>query len=128
MVSSRASDEVGEILARLDRDGAVLVGDETNVVAVATTADVMTFLWETTRPFVLLQDIELAVRDLIRSACPASDELARRIAAAFGSEREAPPSTLEELTMGELLNVLLHGDNFGQCFRRTFGESTRSRE
>lgn len=117
----RAGDEVGDILARLDKDGAVLVGDETNLVAVATTTDVIVFLWETTRPFVLLQDIELAVRDLVRSACPSRDELARRIAAAYGADVGDPPSTLEELTMGGLLNVLLNRENFGQRFRRTFG-------
>jgi CBS domain-containing protein len=118
----RASNEVDEILEALDRDGAVLVGDETNLLAVTTTTDVVSFLWETTQPFVLLQDIELAIRDLVRSACPSQADLAERINAAVKDEYDKePPSTLEELTMGELLSVVMHKENFGQCFRTTFG-------
>lgn len=118
---ARASDEVGEILSHLDRDGAVLVGDESNLIAVATATDVVTFLWETTRPFVLLQDIELACRDLMIVACPSSDELSQRIAAAMSSDDDTHPTTLQELTMGELMSVLFNSDNYYQCFRQTFG-------
>jgi CBS domain-containing protein len=120
----RASDEVGEILGRLDRDGAVLIGDETNLLAVATTSDVINFLWEATRAFVLVQDVELAVRDLMRAACPAPEELAARIALGFSSDRRQElPAGLDELTLGELLGVILQGENFGQCFNRTFGHN-----
>ena len=65
----RASEEVGPIIDHLNRDGAVLVGDEDRLRAVATATDVTSFLWRATRPFVLLQDIELALRELMRSAC-----------------------------------------------------------
>jgi CBS domain-containing protein len=120
----RASDEVGEILGYLDRDGAVLVGEEDNLLAVATSTDVIEFLWEATRPFVLLQDIELAVRDLIRAACVSAVELTSRIAAAVQSSRaDDAPQVLEELTLGDLLGVVLQQDNFGQCFKVTFGRN-----
>jgi CBS domain-containing protein len=117
----RAGDEVGEILAHLDRDGAVLIGDEQNLVAVATTSDVTSLLWEATRPFVLLQDIELAIRDLMRSACPSSTEMSKRIGAADKTPAADGSARLEDLTMSGLLSVLLNGPNFGQCFSLTFG-------
>jgi CBS domain-containing protein len=119
----RASTEVSEILSALDRHGAVLVGDEQNLLAVTTTTDVISFLWETTRPFVLLQDIELAVRDLVRSACPSPTDLADRIAAAIETSESRAPSSLEELTLGELLSVVTQENNFGQWFRHTFGKN-----
>jgi CBS domain-containing protein len=116
----RASDDVGRILGDLDRDGAVLVGDEENLVALATTTDVIEFFWQAARPFILLQDIELAVRDLMRIACNSTEELAARIATAL----PGPNSTrrnLAELTLGEIVGVLTNGENFGQCFTQTFG-------
>jgi hypothetical protein len=30
---------------------------------------------------------------------------------------------LDELSLGELLGVILQGENFGQCFNRTFGHN-----
>lgn len=118
----RASDEVGAILRYLDDDGAVLVGDEDQVRAVATTSDVTTFLWDATRPFVLLQDVELAVRDLMRSAC-SPDELHTAILNAEPSAESGGPVRLEDLSLGQLLNVLLSDANFGAVFRRVFGRN-----
>jgi CBS domain-containing protein len=120
----RTSDEIGEIVKSLDRDGAVLVGDEEHLIAVATSSDLVIYLWEATRPFVLLQDIELAVRDLVRVACPAVDELADRIAASLPSNTDRPtPRDLNELTLYGLLQLVVSEQNFGQCFRRTFGNN-----
>jgi predicted transcriptional regulator len=110
--------EVEDILPALDRDGAVLIGEEENLIAVATNTDVIDFLWETTRPFILLQDIELAIRDLMSTSCQTVDELLSHIGSAL-PEKETKP--LDELTLGELLIVLLHGPSYGSCFRSSFG-------
>lgn len=118
----RATDDVGEILRHLDADDAVLVGEETNLIAVATTTDVISFLWEATRPFVLLQDIELAVRDLVRSACPSSAELEQRIGRVVAAE-DGRLKAMNELSLGELIHVVTQDDNFGQSFRHRFGRS-----
>ncbi|WP_442940059.1 hypothetical protein [Nocardioides sp. B-3] len=94
----------------------VLVGDETNLLAVATATDVNVFLWNATRPFVLLQDVELAIRDLMRS-CTDGAGLGAAIAAAHveGAKR------LEDLTLGELMSVLLNEASYGDLFRHAFG-------
>jgi len=119
----RASEEVEEILAPLDRDGFVIVGHEKHMDGVVTATDMFNFLWKTTQPFVLLQDIEFAIRYLMRSACGSGEELAERIAVALNPEVEAPCSALDELTLGQTLTVLRHGDNFGRCFSTTFGDN-----
>lgn len=112
----RATDEVSSILDSLESYGVVLVGDETNLVAVATATDVNIFLWNATRPFVLLQDVELAVRDLMRS-CTDEAGLVGPITAAHLSGA----SRLEDLTMGELMSVLLNEASYGKLFRHAFG-------
>jgi CBS domain-containing protein len=116
----RATADVGDILASLGRDGAVLIGDEDDLLGIATTTDAIDFFWRTARPFVLVQDIELAVRDLMRVACPDADEMARRIAKSVNVHG---PRTIDELSLGDLIAVLTNGENFGQRFSSTFGQN-----
>jgi len=120
----RPEAEVGEIWKSVDRDGAILVGDDYNLLAIATASDMAQFLWDATRPFILVRDIELAVRDLIRYACPSPIELQSRITMALPAPQSKESGTsLEDLTLGELIGVLLQGENFAQCFRLTFGHN-----
>jgi hypothetical protein len=119
----RPSDSLDDVLPWIDADNAVLIGDEENLFAVVTAADVSRFLWRRTRPFVLLQDIELATRALMRSACTA-DELSSCLSDVLPNEADADPrERLEELTMGELQSVLLHKASYGRYFGVTFGPS-----
>ncbi len=116
----RASQEMGDVLGFLEADNAVLVGDEDRLLAVVTTADVSRFLWRRAQPFVLLRDIELGIRDLMRSSCTA-EELADAVSAALTTSPARAAARLEDLTLGELLSVLLHGPSFGAFFRLRFG-------
>lgn len=118
----RATQDVSGVLHHLEVDHAVLVGDEDRLHAVVTTADVSRFLWERTRPFVLLQDIELAVRDLMRSCCT-DEQLAKVVAACLPSDPDRTVVRVEDLTLTELLSVLLHGRSFGEYFRLSFGQN-----
>jgi CBS domain-containing protein len=116
----RGSQEIGDVLGFLEADNAVLVGDEDRLLAIVTTADVCRFLWRRAHPFVLLQDIELGVRDLMRSSCTAK-ELADSVSAALTADPARGTMRLEDLSLGELLSVLLHGPSFGRFFRLRFG-------
>jgi hypothetical protein len=118
----RAAQDLGEVLAFVEAGDAVLVGDEDRLLAIVTPTDVSRFLWRRTRPFVLLQDIELGVRDLMRSACT-PDVLTGLVAASLPSEADRVNTRLEDLTMGELLSVLLNGVNFGRFFQLRFGNN-----
>ena len=118
----RSSQELGEVLAFVEQGNALLVGDEDRLLAIVTPAEVSRFLWHRTRPFVLLQDIELGVRDLMRSACDAGS-LPGLIAASVPADPGRARSRLEDLTMAELLSVLLNGENFGRFFRLRFGNN-----
>ncbi|RJQ76654.1 CBS domain-containing protein [Pseudonocardiaceae bacterium YIM PH 21723] len=118
----RSSEGVGEVLDDIEADGAVLVGHEDALNAIVTASDISRFLWSLTRPFVLLRDIELAIRGLMKSCCT---EEQLTTAAAQVSLVDIPGravlSRLEHLTLGELLSVLLHGPNYGLHFRHAFG-------
>jgi CBS domain-containing protein len=118
----RLSDDVGNILASLEEHGVVLVGDERGLYAVATASDVTTFLWNATRPFVLLQDIELALRELMRS-CVDGEDLVEVIKVGAPNARVNRAGTVElrDLTLSELLSVLLNGPSYSRYFSEAFG-------
>lgn len=97
----RASQELVDVVAFAEAGNAVLVGDEDHLLAIVTPADVCRFLWRRTRPFVLLQDIELAVRGLMRSACT-SDVLAGLVADSLPPGADRADARLEDLTMGKV--------------------------
>lgn len=118
----RATQDIGEVLAFIETGSAVLVGDEDRLLAIVTPADVSRFLWRRTRPFVLLQDIELGVRDLMRSSC-SPEALANLVATSLPPESSRTDMRLEDLTMGELLSILLNGTNFGRHFQMQFGKN-----
>jgi hypothetical protein len=117
---ARPSQDVSDVLGFLEACGAVLIGDEDRLLAIVTCADLSRFLWERTRPFVLLRDIELGVRDLMRSSC-AAGQIAALISAGLPSESDRSGLSLEDLTLGELLSVLLQPESFGRFFRSGFG-------
>jgi hypothetical protein len=120
----RPTSDVEEALRALDEKGAVLVGDEDNLLAVVTPTDLNTFLWNASRQFMILREIELATRYLFRCACASDDELRSLVAVArppggdgVGVER------LEDLTFSELIAVINGPERFGRVFSRTFGRS-----
>ncbi|MET8310702.1 CBS domain-containing protein [Micromonospora sp. NPDC005173] len=118
----RAADEMSSVLGYIEVDRAILVGDEDRLLAVVTAADVNAFLWRRTRPFVLLQDIELAVRDLMRSSCT-DEDLANAVSSALPATDSERAARLEDLTLAQLFTVLLHGSSFGRFFRTRFGNN-----
>ncbi|PPK92507.1 CBS domain protein [Kineococcus xinjiangensis] len=122
----RLRDDLHDLLPFLQRDDAVLVGDEDRLMGVIMTADVTTFLWEVTEPFVLVRDIELAVRKLMTSACASREHLEGCIRNSARPRKGGVfPTLLEELSLGELVKVLVHEQNYARHFRSAFGGNSR---
>ncbi|GAB2570227.1 hypothetical protein Aab01nite_06380 [Paractinoplanes abujensis] len=116
------SEQVEKVLDSLAADNAVLVGDEEQLLAIVTAADLNNFLWWRTQPFLLLRDIELGVRDLMRSSC-SPEELSACITVSLPSGSGIAEALLENLTWSQLLTVLLQDSNFGRHFRHQFGKN-----
>lgn len=103
---ARPQSEFKRITDALDRDGCVFVGSPDGLVAVATTVDVLRYLLSVANVYVLLQEIELALRALLRivagSSQPAAwmhESLTRR------PEQEQKPQ-FEEMSFGEYMMIL----------------------
>jgi CBS domain-containing protein len=101
----------------LDRHEAVLIGDQERLLAIATTWDVLSYFFEVARPFVLVQEIELALRQIIRACAGSEEESASCIERALGYQiangmRKSLPTQLEDLSFDDYSILIKHRDNW----------------
>jgi CBS domain-containing protein len=88
---------------------AVLVGGEGRVVGIVTTTDLLLYFYSVANAYVLLQEIETAIRELVRSALnpPAVESFLKRILENhYRAQGRSCPTTLEELTLSDFVNIL----------------------
>lgn len=93
------NDPLDSVLASLDRHDAVMVVSPQGVQAIATAWDVLQYFYRVARPYVLLQEIELGLRDLLaRSANPTELEEAARAVLAKKYGEAAVPARAEDMS------------------------------
>jgi predicted transcriptional regulator len=124
----RAPDELFPLIDVLDARDVVLVGDEDNLQGVLTPLDVLRYLHELAEPFIRLRSIELSLRALVGAAVDEGQlaELASEALAEQYEERpDEPPTTLEDMTLGEIVAVVLLNKSW-QYMRTTFGANRQN--
>ena len=118
---ARITDEFKAIFDSLDRDGAVLIGEQDRLQGVVTAIDVLRYLYGVASPFVLIAEIELALRALISVAV--DDELlidcAKRALLSKYSE-DKMPTTVGQMEFNDYIQLVGNGDNW-QHFELVFG-------
>jgi hypothetical protein len=113
-----------EILDRLDTDNAVLVGSPATLVGIATPMDALRYFHRITSAFLVLQEIELAIRALLGYVY--SDErlteVLRRIALARQQERRRSLTRIEDLSFGDYVQLIGNEETWSQL-QDVFGTS-----
>ncbi len=103
------------ILHLLDRNDAVLVDSPHGLQAVATPSDVLRYFYKVARPFILLQEIELALRNLIEICAP-NEELTtcidRALAKSYQARNRPVPATLFEMTFEDYRTIITCSANW----------------
>jgi hypothetical protein len=125
----RVTDELERTFQYLDRDGAVLVGDPNQLIAVATPTDMIDYLYSLTHPFMLIQEIELVLRRLVSvtvSEADLSQYIRRAVSSNYRDREEQIPTKLEELSCAELVQTVVHSTNFAEAFHRILGNNRES--
>ncbi len=120
----RVTDELERMFPHLDRDGAVLVGDPDRLLAVATPTDLIQYLHNLTHPFILIQEIEMALRRLVSATVAELDlvEYIRRAVSRNYEDRDGEiPTELGSLTCAELVQTVIHRANYNEAFARLLG-------
>jgi predicted transcriptional regulator len=118
---ARVTDDLATIFDWLDRNSAVLVGEQDRLQAIVTAMDVLRYLYGVASPFVLLAEIELALRALISIAV--EGELFAKCAKASLTSKYGPdkvPTRMNEMDFNDYIQLVGHGDNW-KYFAPIFG-------
>jgi CBS domain-containing protein len=125
----RVTDELERMFFHLDRDGAVLVGDPDRLLAVATSTDLIHYLYKLTHPFVLIQEIELVLRRLVTAAVSKEDVgkyIRRAVSSNYKDREDQIPAQLKELSCAELVQTVIHSANYTEVFSKLLGSNRDS--
>lgn len=124
---ARVTDEMSGVFAALNRDNGVLIGTPENLVGILTPIDVIQYLDKVASPFVLVSEIELALRALIRIALGPEQisAAAKRCLSSAHVDPTKVPTTLEEMTFDNYQLLVAFTENW-PSFEPVFG-GTRTR-
>ena len=124
---ARLNDEFRSLIDVLDERDSVVVSGPEDLVAILTPMDVLRYLYSVANAFVLIEEIELALRALIRSAIGDDKVFRACVENALSAKYEGRerPRRLEDMTFDEYLALLRDGRNW-KHFEKTFG-GTRDR-
>jgi hypothetical protein len=125
----RVTDELERTFQYLDRDGAVLVGDPDQLIAVVTPTDLIDYLYGLTHPFMLIQEIELVLRRLVSATVSMGDlsqYIRRAVSSNYRDREDQIPTELGGLSFAELVQTVVHTANFREAFYRILGNNRES--
>jgi len=110
---ARVTDEFKYWFDTLDKQDAVLVGEPYRLQGIVTPMDVLRYLYNVASPFVLVAEIELCLRALMRHVV--SDEKLAECAKTSLAECYTPerlPRILEEMTFHDYVQIIRDGRNW----------------
>ena len=118
----RVTEEMGRVLEAMNKDDGILVGSSERIIGIITPMDFLRYLYQVASPYVMVSEIELAIRALIRIALDENHiVIAARccLAAAYGGE-EKVPVTLENMTFENYKSLISHNKTWSN-FEPIFG-------
>jgi predicted transcriptional regulator len=123
---ARVTDEMRQVFDAMDRDNGVLIGAPEKLQGILTPMDFLRYLYQVASPFVMLSEIELTLRALIRLAV-SHEELeqcaVRSLAQLYGPEKV--PKSLEAMTFDNYKAIISHGENWPKFEPILGGNRTR---
>ena len=111
---ARVTEEMVSVFDAMDRDNGVLVGTPERLVGVLTPMDFLRYLYQVASPFVMVSEIELALRALIRIAMSQEEIVIaakRCLSSVYGGEDKVP-TALEDMTFDNYQSLISFGDNW----------------
>jgi len=124
---ARVSDEFRAWFDAIDKQDAILVGDPNRLQGIVTAMDILRFLYGVASPFVLIEEIELSLRALIRLAVGQDELVACAKTCLKQYTEENLPTDLEYMTFNDYLQIIGDGRNWDR-FQPIFkGDRVRTR-
>ncbi len=123
-----AKTEIGRAMNELRLRDGVLVGTEDRLVGILTPMDFVDYLYTVAEPFVLLSEIELALRALIQKACTADElaDAARMVLSTAYKGQDNVPTRIEDMSFRDYESIVNRDDLWQRYFSGIFS-GTRGR-
>ena len=112
---ARVTEEMREVFDAMDRDNGLLIGSPEKLQGILTPMDFLRYLYTVASPFVMVSEIELTLRALIRLAVNDVELVecaVRSLAQWYGVEKV--PKTLEDMTFDNYRMIISHGENWSK--------------
>jgi len=119
---ARVTEEMSRVFDAMERDNGVLVGTPERLVGILTPMDFLRYLHRVASPFVMVSEIELALRAMMRIALSQEQLVAvakRCLSSAYGGEDKVP-SALEDMTFDNYQSLICHSESWPK-FEPVFG-------
>jgi hypothetical protein len=119
---------MSRVFDAMDRDNGVLVGTPERLVGILTPMDFLRYLYQVASPFVMVSEIELSLRALIRLALSQDKIIAaakRCLSRAYQGE-ERIPTSLEEMTFDNYQVLVSFSENWADLEPVFGGTRTRT--
>lgn len=123
---ARVTEEMRQVFDAMDRDNGILIGSPEKLQGILTPMDFLRYLYKVASPFVMVSEIELTLRALIRLAVSPGEleECAMRtLAQLYGAEKV--PKTVEAMTFDNYKAIISHGENWPKFEPILGGNRTR---
>lgn len=117
---ARVTDEFSEWFEALDRNDAVLVGSPDRLQGIVTAMDILRYLYRVASPFVLIGEVELALRALMQMSV--DNETLAACARECLKDKYEPdriPTQLHDMTFNDYIQIVGDGrrwPHFEPCF------------
>jgi CBS domain-containing protein len=108
-------DSIHSILDQLERHEALLVDSPHGLQAIATSTDVLRYFYRVARPFILLQEIEMGLREIIHMCAPGAhltECIDRALIRSYQARGGTAPQKLEEMSFEDYRSIITSGQNW----------------
>ncbi len=111
---ARVTEEMSRVFTAMERDNGILIGTPERLIGILTPMDFLQYLYKIASPFVMISEIELALRTLITITLNTEQIVAaakRCLSSAYGGEDKVP-TVLEEMTFDNYQSLISHSETW----------------
>jgi predicted transcriptional regulator len=124
---ARVTDEFAEWFEFIDQHSSVLVGEPNRLQGIVTAMDILRYLYQVASPFVLIAEIELGLRALMRLAVNPETLAACARECLKDKYQSELPTRLEDMTFNDYVQIIGDGRNWDHFQRIMGGNRNRTR-
>ncbi len=113
---------IGSVFKTLDEHDAILVGTPETVVGILSPMDFVKYLYDVASPFVLLTEIELGIREIIRRRMTPEEiqGFAFKVNSHMGGDEGSLPKRLSDMTLSNYIRLITYAECFNAHFKDVF--------